>query len=592
MPKGIPKNKSTTAKPQTQQAQANMLVANAIRQQIMGGRGNKNMNDNLMAMYDTFGYRHTLEYNDYYRAYRRQGIAKRIIDATVDFSWKELPAIIDEDQNANKIIKDKSIGPDSKRNAKQHPKLITHSLKIRLDHRISNADEVASVEYTEFEEGVFQLFKNFPMLRLLKKADKLNCIGRYSIIVIGTKDGKLTEELAAGMSLDDIVFFNVYSEKQATVQTWETDKANPRYGLPKTYNIMANEDGGMTTSYVVHWTRVIHIAEDLLDSEVYGMPKLEAVFNELQDIIKVVGGSAEMFWLGAYQGIVFNVKDGYELTEENRNAMTTEIQNYVDKLQRFIKTKGVDVTTLSSPPADPRGNFEVLIKLISGASNIPTRILLGSEQGQLAAAVDQDTFFSYITGRRNSFINESILRQLIDRLVEYGYLPAAVNSEYFIEWPALFEQTKAEKLTNAKTMVETAVAAVGQGGTPTDLITPEEIRTAVGLPEEIPETAYPDIGAGGSMGFGEDEFDLLPEEDDTQDIADKVENEFNPSYEDYVDTAAVAKFFGVGNGTITSYAKYKGMPHYRLGSRYKFRMEEVENWMQEQNAPVEEDADE
>ena len=67
---------------------------------------------------------------------------------------------------------------------------------------------------------------------------------------------------------------------------------------------------------LVHASRVIHVAEDILDDEVYGIPRLEPLYNYLDDLLKVVGGSAEMFWLDAKRRLVFSLRDEYTTSPE------------------------------------------------------------------------------------------------------------------------------------------------------------------------------------------------------------------------------------------------------------------------------------
>ena len=505
------------------------LVVNSIKTAVLGKTQNQ-----TDTVYETFGYKRELSYDDFYRAYKRQDIARRIIDATVNFTWKDFPLIVDDDASGQL----KSIKPGTTLKELKNEVLKQNKLKVLKKKRIAmNSadldgikranDEMAEIEsvgvqYTAFEDAIWNLQAKLPILRTVKRADILNCIGRFSILVIGTnvasEDSRindLKEELPKGTSIDEIIFLQPYSEDQVSISQWETNQTSPRYGLPKMYNIQVSGEGGTSINHQVHWSRVIHIAEDLLDSEVFGTPRLESVFNNLQDLLKIIGGSAEMFWLGAYQGLVFNIKDGYTLDDDSRNQMTEEIENYVNKLQRFMKTKGVEVTTLSSPVADPRGNFEVLIKLIAGASSVPERILLGTENGVYAGSTDQDTFFSYITSRRNGHAEETIIRPLIDRLVEFGFIPMPEGGDYYIKWPELFSQTQTEKLTNAKLMVDTVKAATPFGNT-FDVITVEEVRTSVGLDAEIPETKYEQFAEEGDM-LMYDEIDSLPNEDDTVD---------------------------------------------------------------------------
>lgn len=570
------------------------LVANSLRSMIHDRLPG---HDNISVLNETFGYKPDLSYEDYYNAYKRQPLAKRIIDATVDFTWKNSPTIIDEEEDANSMVLDDETEDSAESDAEARQRRLkevrtriqamrrkrtTHNLAWRTENaKIRQPQLAVDTQYTMFEEAVFQLFRKFNLLKILKKVDRLNCIGRYSILLIGVanEDLKTPLDIKTTHKLDDIIYINAYSEKEATVQTWNTDTKSPNYGMPEVYQISPSAEDGATlslTSFTVHASRVIHIAEDQVDSKVYGTPRLEAVFNALQDILKVVGGSAEMFWLGAYQGIVFNVKDGYSLDKQAADDIQNQIDNFTSKLQRFMKTKGIEVQTISAPTANPDANFNVLIKLVSSASNIPTRILIGSEQGQLAASVDQDTFFSYITSRRNSFVNDDIIKQLIDKLVNYGFIPAATNNEYYIEWPPLFEQTQAEKIQNATNIILALKNATVDGNT-LDLTAVEEIRELLGLSQEIPETKYNDVGSGLDDYFMDTELN----EDEEFNIN---ENEYDNTLNDYVSVETIANYLNISNGTVRTYTKLYGLPYYKVGNRYKFRLQEVENWMQDNNA--------
>lgn len=488
-------SKSTTRQDLGLEQMVRKMTTNSLRDVITrGGYGE----DIIDTMNNSFAYKPVLHYDDYLRAYERQGIAKRIIDATVDFTWKQLPNVIDEEEDANEDVK--------------------------INNKTRNAVKKSSEQLTEFEQGIYALQTNFPLLKLCKKADRLSCLGRFSLIVIGTKvkdnnpDNKSnlndpSRELPAGESINELSYIRVFSEKEVMINRWEEDRSNPRYGLPTEYTVTLKNGDKQATPYQVHWSRCIHIAEDVLDNDVYGIPKLEPVFNYLQDLLKVVGGSAEMFWLGAYQGLVFNVKEGYELGETEAIALENEIQNYVDKLQRFMKTRGVDVESLSTPTADPNGNFDVIIKLISGSSSIPVRILIGAENGVYAGSTDQDTFFSYINSRRKEFADEVILRPFIDRLVDYGYIKKASNNEYYLRWEPLFEESKTEQLQNGLTQINILKAA-SPIGDPMELTTVEEVRELAGLPAEIPETEYEqnfDYGLDLDETFGASDVNIYEE---------------------------------------------------------------------------------
>jgi methionyl-tRNA formyltransferase len=58
-------------------------------------------------------------------------------------------------------------------------------------------------------------------------------------------------------------------------------------------------------------------------------------------------------------------------------------------MERYIKTQGIDIQSLSSPVANPADHVAVQLQFISGITRIPLRILTGSERGELASVQDE-----------------------------------------------------------------------------------------------------------------------------------------------------------------------------------------------------------
>jgi len=400
-----------------------------------------------------FGYAENLTFDDYMNMYRRVGIAKRIVNITTNYTWRTLPNIVGtietKEDSAKPII-----------------------------------------------DAIELLNKTFRLFSILKRADRLACIGRYSIVVISTKnDTDLSTELPRGTNVNDISLINAFSEKQAEISTWVNDTTNPRFGLPETYRIKPDgESGRSQTNYTVHHSRIIHIANNKVDSDIYGTPLLEAAFNYIQDLMKVIGSSAEMYWLGAYAGLVFTEDKDLLQTDEQVADMKNAIDEYSNKLRRYLTVKGVEVQPLPSVTPDPTGNVENLVNLISAASDIPTRLLLGSEQGQLASSTDMEMFVSYITGRQETFADNEVLTPFINRLIEYGYIQGVTSDDYMIEWEPLIERNKSDKIKDGSAIITAIRSAVGQVGNVFSVLTKEELRDLMDLAPDIPETDYPDAG--------------------------------------------------------------------------------------------------
>jgi len=239
----------------------------------------------------------------------------------------------------------------------------------------------------------------------------------------------------------------------------------------------------VTTAKNVHWSRVIHVAEDLLESNVEGMPKLQAVLNRLIDLDKIAGGSAEMFWRGAFPGLGFQAHEGYTIQGQALIDLQREIEEYMHGLKRYLRLSGIDVKQFRPQVADPSNHVAVQIDLIAAALGIPKRILLGSERGELASTQDEKAFMELIDARRRDHCEATILRPLIDRLILVKVLPQPKDG-YGVEWPELLTLSDKEiaEIAAARTKaLKDYVEAIGAE----DIVPPEIfLRNILGLTEE------------------------------------------------------------------------------------------------------------
>ena len=203
-----------------------------------------------------------IEFADYAAKYARQDIAKAIINRPIQATWK---------------------GP------------------IRLRE--------LGKEDTEIEKQWLEMDKNLKLRSHLVRLDKLASIGRYGAFLLGFDDVSSKPGFMQPVSTNgdrELLYVRPLGEAHAQIDKLVSNTKDPRYGLPEYYTIEYTEtDSTTTVSLKAHHSRVIHVTTELLESEVYGIPVLESVWNRLLDLEKLVGGSAEMFWRGArpgYQG--------------------------------------------------------------------------------------------------------------------------------------------------------------------------------------------------------------------------------------------------------------------------------------------------
>ena len=408
--------------------------------------------DGKRDFYAIFGYKRVLRFEDYVGKYLRQDISKRIINAPVSATWRTPPVItVDGQENFN---------DEWTKRVKQH-----------------------------------KIWKQ------MERADKLAGIGNYSVLLLGINDGRSMELPVNPRKGNELLYMQPYSQPNAEIKELETDVFDTRFGMPKMYRITASNPLstlGSTTiarstgiisikqqQFMVHHSRIVHIAEDTLENNFLVIPRLEAVFNLLDDLLKVVGGTSETFWLAGNRGMQADIDKDTELTPEDAAALSDELDDYQHQLSRWIKTRGVSVKTLGSDVPNPKDSFNTLIALISGATGIPRRILTGSEAGQLASDQDRANWSDRIIERRTNFVEPNIITPVIVQMSDAGIITEIKAENITYKWPSNFQMTPLE---NAQTMAQKARAAINYAKMMKEhpIMTLEEARETLGLDEAIP----------------------------------------------------------------------------------------------------------
>lgn len=394
---------SAETKQQTYQTVMNLLTTRTemMRKFLEGGPGGHDIDKEC-------GYPSSFTAAEYRRLFEREGIASRVVRFVPQECWKTVPAVYETEESTE----------------------------------------------TEFEKQWKLLLQNQPIWNVLERADIQSGIGRFGLILFGIDDKrKLSEpvegfnektgEVAPGNRERKLLFLRVYGEDkiQLTNTDLETDETSPRYGMPRTYSIAMGNVDDVSSVKKVHWTRVLHIADDRMDSEIFGTPRMSDVLNRIIDIRKVLGGCAEMFWKGGFPGMAFELSPGVEAMDAA--SIRGEVEKYYQGLQRYVAFAGLSAKSLAVNIADPQPHLKSLLEAVAIAKGIPLRIFLGSERGELASSQDAKAWNERVAGRQENYINPFILRPFIQRLINYGVLPEPM--ELIIAWPDLNAPTDKEK---------------------------------------------------------------------------------------------------------------------------------------------------
>lgn len=398
--------------------------------------------------YEALGYPAELDFATLYAAYKREGLSGRVIDLPPQDTWRR-------------------------------------AFDLREGPAAGNEADAGGRDNTPFVRAFWDLNRRLKLVSNLGAVDRLSGIGRYGILLLGVagdKGANLAEPLEAPA---EVVYLRAYHEGRAEIEARVTDPADPRFGLPEVYKVTLEEDG---TPVAVHASRVIHVAEDPLEDLALGRPRLERVYNYLLDLLKHAGGAAEANWRVMNQGLHANVVDGAALSTEDAEDLSDEIEAYIHGLQRFIRTQNIELNPLGGQALDPSGGFGVIVALIAAAADIPQRILIGSERGDLASTQDERNWYNTVADRQNNHAEPNILRPLLDRLIELQTLPAPAAGEYTVLWRSLYDPTPAETAEIAD-KVASAIAKIAPPGMPEAVMSPEEFRTRYLMLPGMPEGA-------------------------------------------------------------------------------------------------------
>lgn len=412
-------------------------------------------------IWKSLGYPDTPDFNDYWDFYSRGDVAGTIVDAPAEEAWKKTPRIVDPAND--------------------------------------------SEERNDFEAAVRELVVGTDFYHFGERVDKLAGVGRYAGLLIGTSEGDdLRAPIQEGLGEDPdpsaIVSLNPFREDHLEIEEYETDPTSDRFRRPKIYEVTMF-DGEAAKGVPqeerkkkVHASRILHVVDGALEDDVFGQPRLKRCLNRLIDLLKISGGSAEMFWsnvAGIWHADIpadANVKTTDEAGNDLLEELDDQLHEAFHGVRRILQTRSLDLEQIGAGEPDPRGVWEILKALISAASRIPQRILFGAEAGELASSQDEANWLSRIERRRTKVVEPMILRPFIDLMIDLQVVPPPEGdlAEYEIEWPNLFELNEKE-LAEVRQANASALKSVTDALFTGDVVTMGEAREMLGLPREKPE---------------------------------------------------------------------------------------------------------
>lgn len=403
--------------------------------------------DGLRNLYDLFGWRRSLTYQDFKDAYTRQGVAYRVVNAYPDAAWAQPPSV-------------KEIRPATPRRSVFAAVPATDGLPVL---QVQQAEDA-----TPFEAAWKALEERLRLYATLQRLDTLANLGQYAVLLLGLRGqpNDLRQPATPVRSPDDLLYVTPYSEEYVTIQQFVQDPQSPDYAKPELYKIETKATGKPGTTAVpvggtlmVHASRVLHVAIACLDDEVYGIPRLEPIYNNICDLDKVVGSSAEMYFRDAKRRIGLQMREGYKFNSKaDAEETARKAEEFQHGLRDFLDVMGMDIVNLPGSTASPKEQVAAQLEIICAATGIPKRKLEGSERGELSSKQDAEEWKGRVTQYQHQVDDQKMLRPLLERLIALHVLPQPAYP-YAVQWENLFSLSEEQQAVVAKD-VATALADI------------------------------------------------------------------------------------------------------------------------------------
>jgi hypothetical protein len=390
---------------------------------------------------DECGYKVTsqLTIKDYQELYDREAVATRVVQVLPSETWKVQPTVYEDEDPDRSTVFEKAwdtLGGD----------LLAAGTKDNWYHQ---------------EEGS-------PIWSYLERLDVLSGIGRFGVLLLGVDDGKNLSEPIEPKDGTKLLYVQPFSESSVTMGQRINDPSNARHGKPDTYDITFDDPSNAPSAqgvvarggtHKVHWTRVIHVADNCGGNDLLGVPRLRPVYNPVMALRKIYGTSGEGYFRAGIPLLSLESHPGINPQDIDVNTATirTRMEQLMNGLQRWMLNLGLTMKAVGPNIVDPTPHIDGQITAICIQIPCPKRIFMGSERGELSSGQDIRFWNTQLVRRQSRHATPAIIVPLVNRLIWAGCLPEPTDG-FRVKWPELETLTPEEEaaisLTRTKALAE------------------------------------------------------------------------------------------------------------------------------------------
>jgi hypothetical protein len=191
----------------------------------------------------------------------------------------------------------------------------------------------------------------------------------------------------------------------------------------------------MNVSGDVHWSRIIHFNPNGITSSLFGTSVLKAIWNYLDDLDKVSGGYAELYFRQAKNLILCLLHDDRTYKPEELDEIESKLIDIQRGMKSYLMINQVkEVRSLTQDVKELSGGFEhIMNDLILPTCGVPARRFKGQEESKLGSTQDEAND-EEIANRRRLMIAKKVVKSLWTRLFDVGVLTPPKDGEFDVSF--------------------------------------------------------------------------------------------------------------------------------------------------------------
>lgn len=426
--------------------------------------------------YRDFGFPTTLNFKLLHNMFRRNGLARAAVNKTVDKTWETSPFLLEQERDGSQTIKR---------------------------------------EETPLEKQIRLAFKRLRFWTKVSDADSNSLVSGYAGLILRFADNRPLHEPVESVpnGIDGLVEVIPVWSDQLTALEWDQNELSQTFGKVVLYEFKeaavkrrTGSNPGRTLK--IHPSRIIIWSDDGT-TDCYSM--LEAGYNDLVTVEKIVGASGEGFWKNAKSSPIFEMDPKVDVGQLEKtmgmkgqeliDSLNAQVEAYQRGFDEMMLVQGITAKQLNVSLSDPASPFSIAVQSFSASISMPMKILIGMQTGERASTEDAQEWARTIMARRAKYTEPNIML-IVERLVEVGCLE---DKDWYIDWDDLTEASSEVKFNIATKMAEINAKTIDSMRE--IVFTPDEIRGAVDrepladgdkfLPEETePEVEDPEAEPG------------------------------------------------------------------------------------------------